>query len=127
MTILVTGGAGFIGSHLCEYLLNNNQKVIVIDDLSTGSMTNISHLTDHSAFRFYEGSISDESLLACTIEESDMVYHLAASVGVKLVVEKPGFSQIISSLAHFKHTCKKRVILVIYHRKFFWIFRKILG
>ena len=89
MAIMVTGGAGFIGSHLCEFLLNCNQKVVAIDDLSTGSMSNIDHLSDYSSFRFKEGSISDESLMKSVIEKCDIIYHLAASVGVKLIVDKP--------------------------------------
>ena len=89
MAIMVTGGAGFIGSHLCEFLLNCNQEVVAIDDLSTGSMSNIDHLSDYSSFRFKEGSINDESLMKSVIEKCDIIYHLAASVGVKLIVDKP--------------------------------------
>lgn len=86
---IVTGGAGFIGSHLCEYLLNCGQKVIVIDDLSTGSVGNIEHLISNKNFKFIEGSVCDEDLAREVIEQGDCVFHLAAAVGVNLIVEKP--------------------------------------
>ncbi|MBF89557.1 MAG: nucleoside-diphosphate sugar epimerase [Candidatus Marinimicrobia bacterium] len=89
MAILVTGGAGFIGSHLCDSLIKKNKKVIAFDDLSTGSMDNISQLIKEPDFQFIKGSICDYNEINEIIIECDMIYHLGASVGVKLVVDKP--------------------------------------
>jgi len=89
MRALVTGGAGFIGSHLAEELLNRNQEVWVLDDLSTGSLENITHLTGLERFHFVEGAITDSSLLADLVGRVDVIYHLAAAVGVRLIIEKP--------------------------------------
>jgi len=88
-TAIVTGGAGFIGSHLCEHLLACGQKVIVIDDLSTGQLANIKHLLSNAHFKFVEGSVCDEDLAREVIKQSDCIYHLAAAVGVNLIVERP--------------------------------------
>lgn len=88
-TAIVTGGAGFIGSHLCEHLLACGQKVVVVDDLSTGSVANIRHLLSNNNFKFIEGSVRDEDLMREEIEQADCIYHLAAAVGVNLIVEKP--------------------------------------
>ncbi len=87
--VLVTGGAGFIGSHLCEHLLACGQKVVVVDDLSTGSTSNIKLLLSNDNFKFIEGSVCDEDLMREVIEEVDFIYHLAAAVGVNLIIEKP--------------------------------------
>ncbi len=89
MHFLITGGAGFIGSHLCETLLDNGEAVTVLDDLSSGSVENIAHLREHTRFRFVMGSVQERSLLAELIDECDAVYHLAAAVGVKLIVQSP--------------------------------------
>jgi UDP-glucose 4-epimerase len=86
---LITGGAGFIGSHLAEELLRQNQTVTIIDDLSTGQFKNIEHLTSHPNFRFAIDSITNESVLDRLTSECDVIYHLAAAVGVRLIVEKP--------------------------------------
>jgi UDP-glucose 4-epimerase len=88
-TSIVTGGAGFIGSHLCEHLLACGQKVIVIDDLSTGRLANIKHLLSNDNFKFVEGTVCDEDLAREVIKQSDCIYHLAAAVGVNLIVERP--------------------------------------
>ncbi len=88
-TSLVTGGAGFIGSHLCERLLANGRKVVVIDDLSTGSLANIRHLLSDGRFKFIEGSVRDADLMRKVVKQADCIYHLAAAVGVNLIVEKP--------------------------------------
>ncbi|MEN6386636.1 MAG: GDP-mannose 4,6-dehydratase [Phycisphaerales bacterium] len=88
-TAIVTGGAGFIGSHLCELLLSKGHKVIVIDDLSTGRLLNIEHLFKNLNFKFIQGSVCDEALMREEIERADCIYHLAAAVGVNLIVEKP--------------------------------------
>lgn len=89
MKYLITGGAGFIGSHLCEQLISEDNKVFIIDDLSTGSIENIDHLKSHPNFHYEIDSITNESLLAELIDRCDIVIHLAAAVGVKLVVESP--------------------------------------
>jgi UDP-glucose 4-epimerase len=89
MRVLVTGGAGFVGSHLCEALLERGDEVYVLDDLSTGSIDNIAHLKDHSNFHYKIESVTNEPLLAEMIDRCDTVVHLAAAVGVKLIVESP--------------------------------------
>jgi UDP-glucose 4-epimerase len=86
---LITGGAGFIGSHLAERLLERGDEVRAIDDLSTGSATNIAHLLDRPGFSFVEGSILDHPLLEQEAVAADAIVHLAAAVGVRLIVEKP--------------------------------------
>lgn len=89
MKVLITGGAGFIGSHLSEYLVGLGQKVVVVDDLSTGSLDNIKHLTDSPAFSFVEGNACDGALIDGLAKDCDVIYHLAAAVGVQLIVDQP--------------------------------------
>lgn len=89
MKCLVTGGAGFIGSHLCEKLLHGGDEVIAFDDLSTGKIDNIVHLLDHPHFHFIKGSILDINVLKHVMKTVHEVYHLASVVGVSLVLEKP--------------------------------------
>lgn len=89
MHVLITGGAGFIGSHLSDALLAAGHTVQVIDDLSTGSMQNIAHLKEHPRFRYVIDSVSNEQLLAELVDQADVVFHLAAAVGVKKIVEEP--------------------------------------
>jgi len=86
---LITGGAGFIGSHLAEALLERSHKVTVIDDLSTGRFENITHLVDHPNFRFAIDTITNEVVMDRLASECDVIFHLAAAVGVMLIVEKP--------------------------------------
>jgi UDP-glucose 4-epimerase len=86
---LITGGAGFIGSHLAEALLARGHRVAAIDDLSTGSMDNISHLSAHPLFRFARANITDAVVLDRMASQADVVVHLAAAVGVSLIVERP--------------------------------------
>jgi nucleoside-diphosphate-sugar epimerase len=86
---LITGGAGFIGSHLAEALLSRGQEVFVLDDLSTGSVENIRHLKAHNRFHYFFDSIQNKQTLAEMVDESDVVIHLAAAVGVRLIVESP--------------------------------------
>jgi len=86
---LITGGAGFIGSHLAEALLGRGDQVTVIDDLSTGSIRNIQHLKDQPRFGYVIGSVENAPLTAELVDAADQVFHLAAAVGVKLVVESP--------------------------------------
>ncbi|MGB0033843.1 MAG: GDP-mannose 4,6-dehydratase [Candidatus Acidiferrales bacterium] len=89
MRYLITGGAGFIGSHLAERLLGRGDEVFVLDDLSTGSVENIRHLKTHERFHYFFDSITNRQLLAELVDESDVVFHLAAAVGVRLIVESP--------------------------------------
>ena len=89
MKVLVVGGAGYIGSHLTDALIAADHHVTVLDNLSTGKMTNIQHLLGHPQFRFVCDSILNETLVDKLISEADLVYHLAATVGVKYVVEDP--------------------------------------
>jgi UDP-glucose 4-epimerase len=89
MRVLITGGAGFIGSHLAESLLGEHHQVAVLDDLSTGSLDNITDLLDAPAFTFHHGTIFDRELLSALISDADIVYHLAAAVGVKRIIESP--------------------------------------
>ena len=86
---LITGGAGFIGSHLAEALLNLGQHVTIIDDLSTGRFENIAHLTENPNFRFVIDTITNEAVLDRLASDCNVIYHLAAAVGVRLIVEKP--------------------------------------
>ena len=87
MKALVTGGAGFIGSHLCEELLSRGQEVIALDDLSTGRVSNLDGIQADPGFSFHGGSILDASKLSGLIEQADRIYHFAAAVGVKYVLE----------------------------------------
>ena len=89
MRYLITGGAGFIGSHLSEALLKRGDEVFILDDLSTGSVENIRHLKTHKRFHYFFDSITNKQLLAELVDESDVVFHLAAAVGVRLIVESP--------------------------------------
>ena len=87
--ILITGGAGFIGSHLTEKLLQRGEEVFVIDNLSTGSSENIKQLENNPKFHFIKGSVLDRDLVVQTVAKVDEIYHLAAAVGVKTIIEKP--------------------------------------
>jgi UDP-glucose 4-epimerase len=86
---LITGGAGFIGSHLAEALLARGQHVTIIDDLSTGSLDNVRHLIGHERFRFAIETIGNEMVLDRLVSECDVIYHLAAAVGVQLIIQNP--------------------------------------
>ena len=89
MRALITGGAGFIGSHLADYLLDRDDQVILLDDLSTGRLANISHLTGRADAEFVLGSILNADLVDNVVSRVDTIFHLAAAVGVNLIVEKP--------------------------------------
>jgi len=86
---LITGGAGFIGSHLAEALLERGWSVEVVDDLSTGSIENISHLKGHPHFAYVLDSVMNRSLMLEMVDRADVIFHLAAAVGVRLILEKP--------------------------------------
>ena len=116
MKALITGGAGFIGSHLAEQLLQRGHEVGVIDNLSTGSIENISHLKIAPRFSYVIDTIDNEPLLAEWIDRSDVVFHLAAAVGVKLIVERPVHT--IETNVHgtevvLKHANKKKKLVVL--------------
>lgn len=88
-TYLITGGAGFIGSHLCEKLIAQGNRVLAIDNLSTGRLSNIAHLLDNPNFHFARADITDGIVLDRLASEADVIVHLAAAVGVQLIVEHP--------------------------------------
>ena len=116
MRALITGGAGFIGSHLSDVLLGGGHEVLVLDNLSTGSIDNISHLRGRPGFEYFIDSVNNEPLLAELIDRSDVVFHFAAAVGVKLIVEQPVYT--IETNVHgtevvLKHANKKKKLVVI--------------
>ena len=89
MRSVITGGAGFIGSHLAEHLLGLGDEVVVLDDLSTGSADNLAHLSDAPRLEVVEGSVLDRELVAALVRSADRVFHLAAAVGVHRIIERP--------------------------------------
>jgi UDP-glucose 4-epimerase len=89
MRVLVTGGAGFIGSHLAERLIERGDTVIALDDLSTGALANVAGLSGHPRFELCRGSVTDEVLVAELVQRCDVTVHLAAAVGVRLIVDRP--------------------------------------
>ena len=92
MKILITGGAGFIGSHLADRLLEDGHRVIVLDNFSTGSQSNIAHHHDNPQFELVIGSVRDASLVHELVEQADVIFHLAAAVGVKRILDQPSLS-----------------------------------
>lgn len=92
MKFLITGGAGFIGSMLSERLLDDGHGVVILDNLSTGSMSNVEHLRNRNGFECVIGSVRDQSLVIELVDQCDIAIHLAAAVGVKLVLDKPSHS-----------------------------------
>ena len=116
MRVLITGGAGFIGSHLAEQLLEDGHHVFAIDDLSTGSADNIAHLKSHPRFDYLIETITNEPVLTEQIDRCSVVCHLAAAVGVKLIVEAP--VRTIETNVHgtelvLRHAAKKQRLVLI--------------
>jgi UDP-glucose 4-epimerase len=116
MRALITGGAGFIGSHLAEAMLALGDSVFVLDNLSTGSMENIVHLKGRAGFEYFIDSVENEGLLAELVDRADVIFHFAAAVGVKLIVEEP--VRTIETNVHgteivLKHANKKKKLVVI--------------
>ena len=113
---LITGGAGFIGSHLAETLLARGDSVTVIDDLSTGSFANIEHLTGNPRFRFAIESITNEVVLDRLASECNVIYHLAAAVGVQLIIQQPVHTietNVMGTEAVFKAALRYRVKVLV--------------
>jgi UDP-glucose 4-epimerase len=116
LRVLITGGAGFIGSHLSDAYLQRGDEVFVIDDLSTGSIENIRHLKEHPRFHYTIESVHNQPVTAELVDQCDVVFHLAAAVGVKLIVESPvrtietnvRGTEVVLSLANKK---KKKVLI----------------
>jgi UDP-glucose 4-epimerase len=113
---LITGGAGFVGSHLAQELLRRDEEVYILDDLSTGSIENVEHLKPNARFHYTLDSVHNEPVLAELIDRCDVVYHLAAAVGVKLIVESP--VNTIETNVHgtemvLKHANKKKKKVLI--------------
>ena len=115
MRFLITGGAGFIGSHLAERLLGRGDRVVLLDNLSTGSMDNIRHLKLIDGMEYHLDNIENRQLVAELVDDADAVIHLAAAVGVKLIVESPvrtietnvnGTQRILEA------ACKKRKLVL---------------
>ncbi|MCK4603025.1 MAG: GDP-mannose 4,6-dehydratase [Phycisphaerae bacterium] len=89
MNVLITGGAGFIGSHLAETMLAAGHQVVVVDDLSTGSLDNIANLIDRQEFQFVRESVREATTITALVDRCDVIFHLAAAVGVQLIVDEP--------------------------------------
>ena len=116
MRALITGGAGFVGSHLAERLLADGHDVLVLDNLSTGSIHNILHLKQTPGFSYVVDTVTNEPLLAEMIDQSDVVFHLAAAVGVKLIVEQPVHTletNVHGTEVVLKHANKKKKLVFI--------------
>ena len=116
MRVLITGGAGFIGSHLTDAYLQRGDEVYIIDDLSTGSIGNIQHLKGHQRFHYTIDTVHNHPVTAELVDQCDVIFHLAAAVGVKLIVESPvrtietnvRGTEVVLSLANKK---KKKVLI----------------
>lgn len=112
---MITGGAGFIGSHLAEQLLRRGEFVILLDNLSTGSIDNIRHLKNSGRLKYHLDSIENKQLLAELVDEADVIVHLAAAVGVRLIVESPVRTietNVNGTQLVLETACKKRKLVV---------------
>lgn len=115
MRFLITGGAGFIGSHLAEKLLERGDEVALLDNLSTGSMENIRHLKSYERMQYYLDAIENRQLLAELVDDADVVVHLAAAVGVRLIVESPVRTietNVNGTQYILEAACKKRKLVI---------------
>lgn len=108
MRILITGGAGFIGSHLAERLVAEGHDVVALDDLSTGQKKNLAALDGNNHFSFVEGSVLDSELVTKLVDEADMVFHMAAAVGVKLIMDEPSRS-ILTNITGTENVLKAAI------------------
>ena len=116
MRMLITGGAGFVGSHLAQALLDAGHQVFVLDDLSTGSIDNIEPLKSNRRFDYLIDTITNEPVLAEHVDRCDVVFHLAAAVGVQLIVEAPVHTiqtNVNGTEVVLKHAVKKRKLVLI--------------
>ena len=115
MRFLITGGAGFIGSHLAELLIQRGDHVVLLDNLSTGSMENIRHLKSSERMQYFLDSLENRQLLAELVDEADVVVHLAAAVGVRLIVESPVRTietNVNGTQRVLEAACKKRKLVL---------------
>jgi UDP-glucose 4-epimerase len=115
LRFLITGGAGFIGSHLAERLLDRGDRVVLLDNLSTGSMDNIRHLKSFSQMEYHLDNIENRQLVAELVDDADAIVHLAAAVGVKLIVESPVRTietNVNGTQMILEAACKKRKLVV---------------
>ncbi len=115
MRYLITGGAGFIGSHLAELLLQRGDHVVLLDNLSTGSMENIRHLKGHERMQYFLDALENRQLLAELVDEADVIVHLAAAVGVRLIVESPVRTietNVNGTQLVLEAACKKRKLVL---------------
>src|SRR5262245_10788715 len=116
MRAFITGGAGFIGSHLAETLLDQGHSVTILDDLSTGSFDNVSHLIGRRGFSYTFGSVLDERMVGELMETCDLTFHLAAAVGVRLVVDAPVHTihtNVHGTETVLRHAAKQRKLTVV--------------
>jgi nucleoside-diphosphate-sugar epimerase len=116
MRVLITGGAGFIGGHLAEALLDGGHHVFIIDDLSTGSIDNIAHLKERPGFHYTIDTVFNDAVVAELVDRADVIFHLAAAVGVKLIVQEPVHT--IETNVHgteviLRHAAKKKKLVFI--------------
>lgn len=116
MRVLITGGSGFIGGHLAEALLDANHTVFVIDDLSTGSIENIAHLKGRPGFHYTIDTVFNDAVVAELVDRADVVFHLAAAVGVKLIVQDPVHTletNVHGTEVVLRHAAKKQKLVFI--------------
>jgi UDP-glucose 4-epimerase len=117
MRVLLTGGAGFVGSHLADALIADGHSVVVLDNLSTGSIDNIVHLKRHPQFKYVIDAVENTQLVAELVDEADVIYHLAAAVGVKLIVEEPVHTietNIHGTEIVLRHAAKKGKLVFVF-------------